>query len=297
MSINKEAIRTIEGDYAVVRISFKNLTEFEMYLQSNPPVNKKIFTNQMSLRANKEFAGESLEQAISYCHGGYRENFDQFLTLKKMMDSVNVAYSNRRKTVTSVVGSRPNVPAYIAGAPKTMYRTERVKEKKFIDIYFNLAYSGFTTEQQVLNRGIITLNLVDLLEKSGIGVNLHVFEACYVQNEIFLADIAIKKPGDPLNIGKCYYPLCSKEFVRRLMLRVKESMPFKQNWGVSYGMILDESKVRDILKIDDKKILILAPGDMGINGKNLFDDADACIDILNLKDTVSLPKYRMEAES
>ena len=78
MSINKEAIRTIEGDYAVVRISFKNLTEFEMYLQSNPPVNKKIFTNQMSLRANKEFAGESLEQAISYCHGGYRENFGKY---------------------------------------------------------------------------------------------------------------------------------------------------------------------------------------------------------------------------
>jgi len=292
MDITKTATRTIRDGYALVRIGFKSLTEFEMYLRGDPPVNSHIFKQMMSLNAPPEFAGEPLEKALDYCHGGYRKNFDRFMELKKMMDSVNTAYGHGRRTVSSVVGSRPNIPSFLAGAPKTMYRIEKVKEKKFIDIYFNLAYGGVTRDEQVINRGLLTLNLVSLMEENGIGVNLYVFEACHVENEVFLAEISIKKPGEPLNMGKCFYPLCGKEFVRRLMLRLKESMPFKQDWGISYGLLLDETKVRELLGIGEKKLLILSPDKMGIYGRDLYSDADAFLDKLDLQDTISLPGYR-----
>ena len=160
--LTKEVI----GDDAVFRMHFQSLNQLEMYLRANPKVNTSVFKSQKSIYMPEDFAGEPLDVAIDYCHGGYQKNLDMFMKLKKEIDSVNVKYSNNRKTVTSVVGSRPNVPAYVAGAPKTMYRMERVKEKKFVDIYMNIAFSGHTTEEQIRNRGILTLNLVNVLDIS-----------------------------------------------------------------------------------------------------------------------------------
>ncbi len=241
----------------------------------------------------EDFAGESLANSIEYLHGGYDKNLDMFMKLKKEIDAVNVKYSNNRRTVAAVVGSRPNVPAYIAGAPKTMYRMERVKEKKFVDIYMNIAYSGHTSEEQVRNRGILTLNLVNVLESHGIGVNLHVFEACFVEKEVLITEVVLKKPGELLNISKCYFPMCSKEFLRRVLLRVKESVPFLgQNWGISYGAVLDEKRTREYLGVNKNQIMILSPQSMGIQGKNIYDDADAFIKKLDLDDEISFPTYK-----
>ena len=292
MEIVREPVRTLQDDIILYKMSFKSLNDLEMYLKSNPKVNTKIFKQMMSERANPNFAGEPLDVALNYCHGGYQKDFEQFLKLKRMMDGANIAYSQKRRTIPSVVGSRPNVPAFIAGAPKTMLRLERVKEKKFIDVYMNLAYSGHTTEEQIINRGILTLNLVSLLESHGMGVNLRVFEACYVSKEVFLAETVIKRPNETLNVGKCYFPLCGREFNRRLMLRLKESMPFMADWGISYGLMLDEARTRRYLGIDKNKILIMSPSDMGIAGKDIYKDADAFISKLNLGKTAAFPKYK-----
>lgn len=293
---NRLLSKTIDGDDAIYRMHFKSLNELEMYLKSNPPVNEKVFKSQKSVFMPQDFAGEPLDESINYCHGGYEKNLDMFMKLKKEIDAVNVKYAAGRKTVASVVGSRPNVPNYIAGAPKTMYRMERVKEKKFVDIYMNVAYSGHTTEQQVRNRGILTLNLVNVLENHDFGVNLHIFEACYVEKEVLITEVVIKKPGELLNISKCYFPMCGKEFLRRVLLRVKESVPFLGlNWGISYGAVLDEARTRKYVGAGKNQIMILSPQAMGIKGMDIYDDADAFISKLNLDKEITFPKYKKMA--
>lgn len=277
--------------YKIYRIDFHSLTELELFLLKGPSVNKEIFPTQKSIYMTEDFAGAPLEQAISYCHGGYSEGFEVFLSLKKELESANVKTNHLRRSVPSVVGSRPHVPNFIAGTPKTMYRLDRAKEKKFIDIYINLAYSGVTTEAQIRNRGILTLNMISLFEQNSIGVNLYAFEASYLYDEIFISEIQIKKPGEVLNVGKCYYPLCGKEFIRRLLVRVKESMPFREKWGLGYGIVLPEAIVRKCLKIDEKKILIQSPLEMGLRGKNIYEDADIFFDHLHLSDQITVPKY------
>lgn len=285
--------KTIEDEIAVYRMRFKSLNELERYLKTNPAVNDKVFRSQKSIFMPQDFAGEPLEAAIDYCHGGYEKNLNVFMKLKKEIDSANVKFAAGRKTVASVVGSRPNVVNFVAGAPKTMYRMERVKEKKFVDIYMNIAYSGHTTEEQVINRGILTLNLVNVLESHDIGVNLHVFEACYVEKEILITEVVLKKPGEMLNISKCYFPMCGKEFLRRVLLRAKESVPFLGlNWGISYGAVLDEERTRKYMKIKDDQIMILSPQAMGIRGKNIYEDADSFISKLNLGKEITFPTYK-----
>ena len=282
------------GNRAIYKMNFKSLSGLHLFLNDNPEVNTNIFYSQKSIEASVKFAGEPLEQAISYLIGGYQKDFDMFVKLRKEIDKVNIKYENSRKVKPAVVGSRPNVPAFIAGAPKTMYRVDRAKEKKFIYIYVNLAYTNNTTEAQVRNRGIMILNLVKLLESHDYGVNLKVFEACMVGNEVFSASVGLKQPGELLNDKKCYYPMCGKEFVRRILTRLKESVPFKENWHMSYGQVMTEQQTRIIMDIPEDAILINAPDEMGIKGEDIYQDADAFLSRINLNREIAVPEYVKE---
>ena len=290
----KESFSMLDCDgrrYKIFRKDFHSLTELELYLLSDPKVNEVVFPSRKSEYMPESFAGAPLDQAIRYCHGGYEKGFQVFLQLKKDLERVNLKANHFRRSMASVVGSRPNVPNFVAGTPKTMFRLDRAKEKKFIDVYVNLAYSGETTEEQIRNRGILVLNMIGLFEQNEIGVNLYAFEASYLQDEIFVADVRLKKPGEQLNVGKCYYPFCGKEFIRRLLVRVKESVPFQGRWGLGYGNVLPENLVRKCMGIDEEKILIRSPLEMGIKGKDIYEDADAFFDVLNLSDEVKVPRY------
>ena len=288
-----ESVLRLNNDetYKVYRMDFHSLTDLEMYLLGEPKVNSKVFASQKSIYMPESFAGAPLERAIAYCHGGYEEGFKIFMRLKKELESANVRSSHYRHSVPSVVGSRPHVPNFLAGTPKTMFRLDRVAEKKFIDVYINLAYSGDTTEEQIRHRGILVLNLINLFEQNNIGVNFYAFEASYVMNEIFITEIRLKKPGELLNPGKCYYPLCGKEFIRRVLVRVKESMPFQLNWGLGYGGVLPEELARECMDIDSGTILIRSPLEIGIKGEDIYEDADIFFDDLKLSDEIRVPRY------
>ena len=280
-----------EKVYRVYRIDFHSLTELELYLKSDPPVNEQVFPSQKSVYMPERFAGVPLEQAIYYCHGGYLEGFPMFMKMKRELEKTNLKTVNVRRSVPAIVGSRPHVPNFVAGTPKTMWRLDKAKEKRFIDIYINLAYSGDTTEDEIRNRGILTMNLINLFEQNSYAVNLYAFEASRLEREIFIAEIKIKKPGEVLNIGKCYYPLCGKEFVRRLLVRVKESMNFEEKWGVGYGGVLSEDLVRKCMNIGEDKILIQSPHEIGIRGKDIYKDAEAFFRYLHLTNEIKVPKY------
>ncbi|MBO6299302.1 MAG: hypothetical protein J6N53_10705 [Lachnospiraceae bacterium] len=291
MKIKPSKLTIDNKNYSIYRMDFHSLTDLEMYLDGNPKVNRDVFSVQKSVDMPVSFAGEPLEKAIQYCHGGYENGFELFLQMKKELEHANVKYEYFRRSVPAVVGSRPHVPNFVAGTPKTMYRLDRVKEKKFVDIYINLVYSGVTTQEQIVNRGILSLNLISLFEQHSIGVNLYAFEASYMANEIFIAEIKLKKPGQSLNVGKCYYPLCGREFIRRLLVRVKESMPFQENWGRGYGSVLPEALLKKCMNIGDNTILIRSPIEMGLKGKNIYEDADTFFEQLHLSKEIQVPKY------
>ena len=145
--MNGTGVSPEECKYLTISES-KNLTEYKMYFGSigevqsfllgNPDINSEIFYEQKSKTASDSFAGASLDDAIKYCVGGYSENYDQFLSLARQLEQVNKKNVNVRKTVTSFVGQRPNVPAYIAGTPKNMYRLEKSEEKKLVRIWMKV---------------------------------------------------------------------------------------------------------------------------------------------------------------
>lgn len=289
-------VRQLGKKGTVFGMFFESMGELEKFLSSDPPINKKSFFNQLSVIADEAFAGPPLEQSIQYCLGGYDEGYEVFMKLANQLESVNRQTFHQRKTITSFVGGRPNVPAYIAGAPKTMYRMERVAEKKVIRVFMNISYSKNTTEEQIRNRGILTLNLIRVLEQNNYMVDFRVFEGCYEYGEYFICETVLKKPGNRLDQARCYYPMCGKSFLRRIMSRVKESMPFEVEWGMTYGKVADEKMSKLLMSIGDDSIYIGTPQSMGIEGKNIYSDANNFLARVGLRDKIRIPEYKQVEE-
>ena len=112
----------------------------------------------------------------------------------------------------------------------------------------------------------------------------------------FSASVGLKQSGELLNDKKCYYPMCGKEFVRRILTRLKESIPFKENWHMSYGQVMTEQQTRIIMEIPEDAILINAPDEMGIKGEDIYQDADAFLSKINLNKEIAVPEYVKEID-
>ena len=275
----------------VYNAAFNSLSDMQMYILSKPKVNDKIFLKQHSIIRRPDFPGDTFDNAVDYLIGGYTGNYDLTLKMQRELEKTVPVKNYRRRQVKAMAGSHPNVPAYVAGVPKTMYRLTRAREKKFVTIWFSLAYSAKTSEQAVTNRGALTLSLIKLLEENDIGVDLKVFSSCYSKDEVFNSEIRLKSPSEPINMKKCFYPMCSVLFLRRIVLRVMESMSFhEESWYPYYGQTLSEDQFRAIFNIPETDIVISSPLNMGIYGYDINDDSKHFFEKIDLDKYIKLAK-------
>lgn len=283
--IKKVQKMTIYGMY------FESASAIEMFLRDNPPRNTDVFITNRSETGDMAFAGPKLEDAIRFCVGGYEEDYPLFLELSRQLQSANTAKSAVRIVEPAFVGHRPNVPAYIADAPKCMYRIRRIAQKKVINVVMQVTYDKSTTKNQILYRGILALNLIQLLEMNGYIVKFRLFETSMVYNEVFVCEVVLKDQSEKIEPRKCFYPMCGRGFVRRVLLRIKESIPFEENWHISYGNVVDERAARMLLNISDSDIYIGTPREMGIQGQDMFEDANSFLEKLGLDEQIRVPRY------
>ena len=293
--VTEEECRFLEikkmGKLTIYNMYFESISAVELFLKDDPPVNKDIFISQDSKTAPERFAGPPLETAIRYCVGGYEENYSQFLDMAQQLQNLNTKLCEERDIEPAFVGHRPNVPAYIADAPKCMYRRKRYVEKKVVNVFMQATYSSSTSERQILHRGILALNLIRLLEMNGYIVQFRLFEASCFYNEAFVCEVVLKRQGEKIDPRKCFYPMCGKGFVRRVLLRIKESIPFNENWHMGYGNVLDEKSARRLLNADPDDIYIDTPDECGIEGRNMYADANRFLKKLGLDGKIKAPYY------
>lgn len=282
----------------IYRVSFNSPGELHLWLSGDPPVNDRIFLRQHSILGDESFAGADYERALAYCLGGYGEHYGAVMELQRELEKYVPVKIYRRQRQKAFAGSHPNVPAFIAGSPKAMFKMERAEEKKFVNIYFNLACPLITPTGAIINRGAAAMSLVRLLEGQGMGVNFKVFMAVYSRNEIFMFEITYKPPREMLNVKKCCYPLCSKEFVRRIIFRVMESVPFENpRWYPNYGEPLTDEQFRSIFDISEDDMVISSPWEMGVSGKDIFTDSEHLLLKLGLDEYVKVLRKAEENNS
>lgn len=277
---------------SVFKYKFSNLTDLYNYLITNPTVNKKIFREQASLNNGVSFSGAPLGVAIEYLKGGYKVDFDKFDIATKSIRTFGYEDTDSRKLVRGLHGGTYLSPLVAAGVPDCMIKYERDTSPKHITVYFQLGYPWTTTESQVFNRGIATINLIQSLEDKGYIVDLKVFELSECSDEYLDVTVNVKNIDERLNITKCYYPFVSKEFLRRLLFRVLESAPVEENWSGGYGSSLNSASIRNFYKLKQKDLVIAPPCNMGIDGKDIYRDTISLYENLGLDKEFDLSKLK-----
>ena len=290
---HNEKIKHIGNDTWFIS-NFSSLSDLHNYLTSNPPLNKKVFHSLSSQSKDVSFNGidyeSSLKCLVGDLHESLKVNMNKFLELSKKLEGKYKLSDSTYKRIHGFYGSIPDIDAYLREKPNNMIRLERAKEAKVIEINFNLSYPFFTLDSQILNRGIITINLIKLLEKNNYRVRFNTFMLVRKYDEIIYVKVTLKKDNEQLNIGKCFFPLCCKEFLRRIMFRIIESKEVINDWASGYGSNIRASEIRDLLKIENDDIVITYPENMGIDGLNLFNDASKFMAKVNLKKYVKIKK-------
>ena len=130
-------------------------------------------------------------------------------------------------TELAVVGARPCVPAYLAGSPASMWRhtDENEGTRRVLRVGVHVGRSAYVTAEEILNRGVAVLSLIDDIEASGVRVELW---AVWRQAKTSAApdshqcDIMIKGAGDTWNPEAAAFALCHPAFSRRLCFRSME---------------------------------------------------------------------------
>ncbi len=285
-------MRFLIEDNRIFRYNFHNLTDLYDYLKSNPEINSCVFEKQASIKSNEEFSGEPLDVAIEYLKGGYNIDFEKFdLAIK---DIRKLGYQDResRNLERTLHGGMYLVPLVAAGAPDCMVRYIQDSEPRHITIYFQLGYPHFAKPSEINNRGIATINLIQTLEDKGYIVDLKVFEVARHGDEYIDIIVNLKNIDEVLNVSKCYFPFVAKEFLRRLLFRVFESTPVKNNWGMGYGRTISQEEIKEFYNLKPKDLVIPSPEEIGIKGNSIYEDTAVLFECLGLDREFDLSKLK-----
>lgn len=279
--------------YTWYEADFHDLSQMQLFLLEDPPIHSEIFTEVASINGGNKFHGVPLEQAVSYLISGYSDNYDQFLSLRQELSRALEIKIPRRRYIKSQVGSRVHMANFVANKPKYMLRLEPAPIAKIANIHFNLSYPQGEDAVQIRHRGILTLNLIKLMEMNGYHVRLNAFSLAKEDDEIIYVKVNLKSPGEILNERKCFFPFCAREFPRRLIFRIRESMPVQNEyWGYSYGSSQEANSIQELLDLPKEDIIISSPSYMGVYGGDIYDDANRFFERLNLDDSIKVKKLQ-----
>lgn len=305
------------GPLLVYHLSFPTLRELCEYSDEELPMVREVMKDSGGERAELASADGVKPGTVTAGRGGTDDGFDRFMQLVGSLETINRRKVHANVAEPSFVGSRPNVPAYVAGAPKNMYRMARPKEKKVIQVFMNLTYSEDTTEAQVRNRGILALNLIRILESNDYIVDFRAFEASVESKAIFLCGVTLKKPGERLNPGRLYYPLCGHPLLRRTLVKLTGSPPrvdpemsgrkvwgeelqellfLNRHWKIPVGKDITEEGAVTRKRKEKQRLFLGTPQSLGIQGENIFRDADSFLRSLKLDGMIEVPKYETAEE-
>ncbi len=111
-------------------------------------------------------------------------------------------------------------------------------------------------------------------------------------DEIIKAIFEIKRHGERVNYQALYKTIVNVEFFRRLCFRLMEVTDVENFWLDGYGMPVDESFARKLLKLGKEDIYFDQPRDMGIHGNDIEEDFENAIRCLNLQNVIDINKEK-----
>ena len=205
------------------------------------PHNSEMARCNSSEENDKSFTGtKNWDEAVQLFRTGYTDVLPQIKSgIEKNVKATGV--QNRRFVRTGVVGYAPHVPNAINGLPNSMIYTETQPQKiKAVTIYYAPTENCGTETTEFIKSGICALSAINILELSGVRVNLDVvmFNGTnFEDTEGTFATVKVKDFRDQMDVQKLCFPVVHPSLFRRFGFKWLETSPGikEEGWAYSYG--------------------------------------------------------------
>jgi len=224
-------------------VEWDNISQLMKYCEK--PINRHAFSDPSSINGRQSFTlTNSFEEAmhmLQYCTWdlGFSEMRDALRKLK-LDDPENKAF----RIVNYLYGGIPDIPRYLNNHPMNMKRLIVTrKEQKIINMYVDISCSCGTDTKVIMSRGALVCYTIDVLEKSGFDVNLHVVEGSTSNGDKAVFCTRVHSNDEDFNLKRVVYPIAHPSMLRRTYFRAMEVTVDKSHWSCGYGRQDDDTSI------------------------------------------------------
>lgn len=254
----------------VVTEDFRSLNQLMEELHKRPN-NRFMISSHESEEADYGFTGtESYEQAEQMLVNGYLDVLDKLRRDVKEQNKINAKYAAdiaHPMPHTSVVGFCPCVPNAILGLPNSMVSVDRkpMKRKTLSILYCPRGHGG-KEKEWFINAGVALLSAIDLVEKSGIEVQLKICFKYSQDNsgyELTFPTVMIKDYGERYSLQKISFPIAHPSIFRRIGFKWLETSPdIQKDYSSGYGQPPQDFALAKSKLVVDKNTYLLTTNDI-----------------------------------
>lgn len=205
----------------------------------------RYMEDSRSLR-NSEWKGPTTFCGAMYlARDGWPEGLALIERHKANFDRILGERVRRPVLAHDVAGFAPDVGAFLAGEPESMFSRETVETVgigRILRIVVNRSVSCGISSERIMERGAFICAAVDALESAGYSCELSCVATCsesggHCETEHdFIVSIPVKSAGEPLELDRAAFALAHTAFFRRLVFSVMETdAPFMARNSHNYG--------------------------------------------------------------
>lgn len=235
---------------------FDSISDLVSYCKSKSDLDANSIFKELSsqVAGNTDFSGTyRFDDALKLITSGWTSGSEE---LTKALNIANKKKESKEvsRMIYDIVGFQASVPRYLQGVPQNMMNKRTVKQtKRTVTLIKSISYSARIRPKQILDDSVKFLQLVQAIEKQGIGVNIYTHFQSYERFEQIKITTKIKSSSERLNISKISFPLLHPAFLRRLMFKVIEceSRLTERYFYPGYGIPASHSQ--SLEGIDKKK--------------------------------------------
>jgi hypothetical protein len=202
--------------------------------------------------------GLGYEGAIDAYTGGWAEGARK---AEELAERVIPRPIGKRTTLSrGVTGMFPNVGAYLAGDPKSMYMVSKktVRSRPFVHLYLPIGYLAQVEAETAFNRGCAMVAVVDALEMAGCRVRVTLMRNTDLHNGRLTVRFEVKDYGDRLDIDQLIFTAAHPAYYRRLIFALQERSEHHDVRHGGYGSSCDPILTVDT-EPDGMAVLVVLP--------------------------------------
>jgi len=213
---------------------FNSVFEFLEHLKS-----AELHASAAKIRARREvcemygkpswFGGVTHAEAVDLATNGWHDA-PRLSNSELANNLANYAQGETLGTVASVSGAFLDIGAYCAGEPECFREFAPVETPRGIVLGMNIGGLSDVTHEQMVNRGVVTVAIIEALQKAGFTVSViafHSSESTDLSNYKQTLLIPIKKAGERVDENLIAYWACHASALRHMSFANQETFTDK----------------------------------------------------------------------